>query len=119
MPDKKLFQAQAIISKIVTLHDKTLRLQVDCLEMNSQDEAVLFSARHASGWFVFAEQEIKPEDITGLPDITIEKHEKHPSARLKAVLYLLWQQTDKKQDFEVFYRAKMDKIIEAMKAKLN
>ena len=119
MPDKKIFTAQAFISKISTMDDKTLRVSMDCQEMSGADEAVLFSVRKKAGWFLFSEQEIKQEDVANLPDIQIEKSEKHPSQRLRACIWRLWELTDRKQDFEVFYRLKMDKIIEWIKTKLN
>jgi hypothetical protein len=121
MTDKKIFKAQAMISKITTMHDRTLRLQIECLELPADQEAVIFSARHASGWVLFAETELQVEDVVDLPDVQIDKNDKTPSQRLRAVLYRLWEQSSKATypEFEIFYRAKMDKLIEGYKIKLN
>lgn len=121
MTNKKIFTAEAYISKVTTMHDKTLRLVVDTQELNAQEKSILFDAAEKPGWFLFSEQEIQESDIKDLPDIQIEKNEKHPSQRLRAVLYRLWEQSDKQKypEFEVFYRAKMDRLIEGYKEKLN
>ena len=115
----KLLQAQGVISKVTTMHDTTLRVTVDTQELSAEDKALLMGFHNKPGWFLFKEAELKEEDVKDLPDIQIEPNEKHPSIRLRAVLYRLWERTDKKQDFEVFYRAKMERIIDWVKTKLN
>lgn len=121
MAEKKIFKAQAIVSKITTMHDRTLRLQIDCLELPADQEALIFSARHASGWVLFAESELQVEDVADLPEIQVNKNEKTPSQRLRAVLYRLWEQSNRitYPEFEIFYRAKIDRLIEGYKLKLN
>ena len=48
-----------------------------------------------------------------------EDKTKTPSKRLRATLYVLWQQTGEQGDFEVFYREKMEKLIDFVKNKLD
>lgn len=44
--------------------------------------------------------------------------EKTASQRLRAVLYIFWEQNKPTEDFEVFYQQKMDEIITHFKTKL-
>jgi len=116
---KKIFQSPAFISRISTMEDKTIRLHIDCQEMNPESEATLFSIRHLPGWFLFAEQKLETEDIANLPDIHLEKNEKSKGQRLRAALYVLWQGTDRKKTSEEFYNEKMEDFITFIKKKLD
>jgi hypothetical protein len=45
---------------------------------------------------------------------------KSPSQRLKAVLFVLWKQLgERENDFDVFYRLEMEKLIDNIKEKLE
>lgn len=42
-----------------------------------------------------------------------------PSSRLRAVLFVWWEQLGRQDDFELFYRSKMETLIEGVKNKLE
>ena|SRR5690606_19939706 len=105
------------ISKITTMADRSLRLQVDTQELSSEEMAQIFPLYGKYGYFGFAEH-IDNVDIKDLPPVVVDKDEKSPSQRLRGVLYVLWEQTGKKGTFEVFYRIKMEEIINHFKDKL-
>lgn len=109
----------ATITKITTMRDKTVRVQVDCQEIPAEYMAELFGLNDQLGWFFFHEKPIKEIDTENLPDIKLESWEKPPSQRMRAVLFRLWEQTDKKKTFEEFYREKMEQLIEMLKEKIN
>ncbi len=109
----------ATISKVTTMRDKTIRLQVDCQEIPAENMAELFALNDALGWFFFHERPLTQIDTKNLPEIKIESWEKSPGQRLKASLYRLWEQHKTDEDFETYYRRQMEKIIEAVKEKLN
>lgn len=45
---------------------------------------------------------------------------KSPSSRLRSVLFVLWEQEGRpQQDFEIYYRMRMEKIIDWVKGKLE
>ena len=44
---------------------------------------------------------------------------KSAASRLRAVIFLLWEQEGKQGDFEVYYRMKMEKLIDFIKGKLE
>ena len=115
----KLFQAEAQISKIVTMSDRTIRLSVDCQELSPEHEALIFALRRESGWFLFSPQEIQHSDIKDLPPITVTKNEKSPSSRLRNVLFRLWEQSKQTEVFDVYYKNKMEKFIDHIKGKLD
>ena len=122
---KKIFTAPGVISKIVTMADRTIRVQVDCQEMNPDEEVVILQARNKLGWFLFGESEIIEEDIK-LPDYRpVEKRDKTPSQRLRAVLWRLWEQKGKKDiygqpcDSDTYYRQIMESLIGKYKEMLD
>jgi len=116
---KEILKVPAIISKVMTMADKGLRLQVDTQELDHSDEARVMSLRGKIGMFVFAEQEVLAEDIKNLPKIELEEGEKAPSGRLRAVLYVYWEKHKVQENFDIFYRKKMEQFIDAIKEKIN
>lgn len=44
---------------------------------------------------------------------------KSPSQRLRAVIFRLWEQSNKDVDQDEYYEIVMEKIIDQMKSKLN
>jgi hypothetical protein len=86
-------------------------------ELSGDEFSQLKDHHNAYGWLVFKENEIKPEDI---PTEDVEDKNKTPSKRLRATLYVLAQQQGvPKEKFEEFYREKMEKLIDHVKAKLD
>ena len=59
------------------------------------------------------------EEIAELKEVKTELDEKTPGQRMKAVLFLLWKQQNEAIDFDVFYKQKMNGLIEHLKLKLN
>lgn len=62
------------------------------------------------------------EPIDGSEDIievTTAIDEKSPSQRLRGVLWRLHQQNNEGMEWEMFYRVKMERLIDALKAKLD
>ena len=109
---------EATISKVTTMHDKTLRLQIDTQEIGSEQKTQLFSLHDTFGYFFFSEKSFKEPEITELPDVEANPKGKTPSQRLRNTLFVLWTQQGSKGDFEVFYRRQMDILIEHLKNKL-
>lgn len=54
-----------------------------------------------------------------LKDVKQEFQTKTPSMRLRAVLFVAWQQANKPGEFETFYQSKMNSYIEDVKRNLN
>lgn len=115
---KKLFQIPCHVKGLKTCVDGGNQIIILTQELPPEDMTLLFSLKNKPGWMLFKETEIKPEDLANIPDITLEfKNEKSPSQRLRNVIFRIWEQTDRKQPFEVFYRVKLETIIEWLKEK--
>ena len=84
-------------------------------ELTGEDYVALASHKGKFGWLIFSENEVQAGDI---PEADADET-KTPSQRLRAVLFVLWTQEGKKGNFEDFYRARMEKLIEILKAKLD
>lgn len=60
------------------------------------------------------------EDSLDIPEIkTDDVNRKTQSQRLRNVLYVYWDQKKIKEDFNVFYKREMDKVIDHYKGKLD
>jgi len=114
-----MFQVQATVTKVSTFADHSLRLQVDTdRELSAEENALVFALYNKSGWFLFKESELKPEDVE-VPEYVKEfKEDKTPSQRLRAVIYLNWKQNQIGTSDD-FYTRKMEEIIEHFKSKLG
>lgn len=64
---------------------------------------------------------IQPHE--GVPDATITvttgREGKAPSARMRAVLFILWKQDGQQGTFDAFYEQRMNLLIEKLKEKIN
>lgn len=105
-----MLKIPAIISKIQTLADNTLRIQVDANELEPEQELELFKMRKYPGVFLFHPQDIKKEDLVNLPEPRVEKGEKSPSQVLRSRLFVFHKEMGIKEDFDAWYRREMDRI---------
>ena len=112
--------APASVSKITTMADRTMRLQMDISrELPPEEMAALFEMRNTEGFFAYKQGKFADEELLALPDYTPEfKNDKSPSQRLRGVLYVVWQDGGSIGSFENFYLEQMDKIITHYKSKL-
>ncbi len=120
------FQTPATIKAngISTKADGTIDVVFNTQEMGAAETAALFSMRAKFGQLAFISQEIALTDTQldelDIPESSPEfKGDKSPSQRLRAVLYVLWEQDGKRGEFETFYRVRMERIIETIKDKLT
>ena len=120
MEDLKLSQ---VVSYLVGLKTKASGSWVLTFETQENISPALieyFAARRQNpGHLLFLSRPGEPEDVVDLPELTTDPGQKTPSQRLRACLFVLWEQQGKKGDFESFYRSKMERVIEWVKEKLN
>lgn len=109
----------ATISKLTTMSDNTLRIQLDCQEMEPEAMAELFSHSGTMGYFFYHPNFFSQVETKELPPLRLEKGEKTPSERLRAVLYVFWEQKKIPGSFEDFYRHRMGLWIDQVKDKLT
>lgn len=110
------FQVPAILTRVSATADRGLSLGFRTNELSADEKTKILDAHQRFGWLLFKQNEFTSTDI---PDEDApEDGDKKPSARLRAVLYVLSQQQGA-TDFDQFYRQRMEAIIEAVKKKLE
>ena len=116
---KNLIAIPSQIEKITTRVDRTLKIEIGTSELPSDVEAQILDMRQKQGFTVFSMDEIESEDI---PDVSLDieaGENKGPSQRLRNALWQVWDKnTSKSQPFDVYYRAKMEQIINTVKEKI-
>lgn len=112
-------QLPAIFSGVASRKDSSYSLKFETRELSGESARILLGQLQQEGFLLFS-----PNDDFTEADVPTEKADaslgtKTPSARQRAVIYLLWEQANKPNDFETFYRSKMETIIDLLKEKLN
>lgn len=113
-----MVQIPTIFTKLTTKKDKSIKLEFETREFSGQEVAILLDYRDREGWLVFSPNPIQgyspdEEADSGMSD------GKSPSQRLRAVLYIRWNQTKPTDTFEEYYRVQLERIIERIKATLE
>ena len=120
MSDKILFQSGAIIpDNGVKSMARGWRIFIDTQELTEVQAMNLMKLKGKYGIVLFAPEKsnVTVEDID-LPDFSPEfKTDKSPGQRMRAVIYRIWERTDRKINFEIFYKTKMDSLCEWLKSK--
>lgn len=113
-----MFQVPSIITKIQTLKDRCFKLSIECQELPKNEMAEVFNLADKTGWLVFAENELSKSNIPeeNAPEF---KNDKSPSRRLRDTLFVYWSEcTDKKVDFDTYWKLWVNKKVEEIKNKL-
>ena len=112
----KTFQAPAILTGLSTLSDGGLAIRFHTNELSLDDKATALGFQGKFGWLCFRENEFSDADI---PDTDAPDEDRSPSQRLRAALFVLYQQRGEKRDFESFYRENMERAISRVKNLLD
>jgi hypothetical protein len=98
---------------------RSVRITVDTQEnITSDQSAELFSLYEKVGWLFFLNAPDTKIDTKEPSDFKLEPGELSPSGRLRAVLYVYWEQRARDDDFELFYRRWLERTIDQVKLKL-
>lgn len=104
------------------MSNRAIRLVFDSQE-NQTDEVLgkVASMTDKFGWLCFlpGKENITPEQVADLPALIEEDAGRSPAQRMRGVLYRLWEQKGKEGDFETYYRAKVEAIVNQLKEKLT
>lgn len=113
----KAVQFPSQLTKLETRVDGSIKVIIETQELSGSDMADLFAYRGQLGYTTFTPN---PEAVVDVPDVKVEDNGKSPSQRLKAVLYVMWEQSGKKVDtFTMYYEMQMERIINQIKDKLE
>ena len=118
---EQIFQIPATIENVRTMSKGVLRIQVDTQEnLSPEEKSRCMDMHEKTGWFVFAERQIQPEDLIKLPELKPTDEIKTPSQRLRAIIFVMWEQNNEGfKDSESHYRFWMNKISDWLKEKLK
>ena len=113
----KSVQFPAQLQTLTTKVDGSIKVVLETQELNGQDMADLFAYRNLLGYVTFTPN---AETVIEVPKEVVGDMGKSPAQRLRSVLFLLWQQSDKKFDtFQQFYDVNMERIINQLKDRLD
>lgn len=112
----KAIQTHGIITGIRSKVDKSLGLTMATPELTAEEKAEFMHLQGCNLVCLF-----KPLDEPSVPVYKIDREieGKTPGQRLRAVLYVLWEQSGSKDDFDGFYKTNMGKIIDKIKEQLD
>jgi hypothetical protein len=112
---------QAQIESISSRKDKTVKLVIGTNELPNNKAGELFSMQNSIVNLYLSNNPIQDEMMKEIDKISIDTidKEKSPSKRLKAVFFILWNNTDKKTTFDEYYKQKMEQLIEHFKNKIK
>lgn len=96
--------------------DGSASLRFSTQELTGEDFAIFKNTQNQFGWLVFSENEV---DLKEVPKEDADEGNKTPSKRLRNTLFVYWKQQGENGDFESFYREKMEKFINRVKAELD
>lgn len=95
------------------------KIQVYTPDLAPDHVTEIATKNKTTGWFVLrANNSLSAEDIP-VDDAPIEHGEKTPSQRLRAVLYVRWQQNGAKGNPDDYYRREMERLINHVKDSLD
>ena len=119
---KKTVLFEGGINKVSTLSDGTLSINIHTQELPEETMMRVFSLRKTPGMVLISSDDISKAEQEEVEKFTTDFEvgkTKTASQRLRAVLYRVWEQTDQKYDFVLFYESQMERIINKYKSTLE
>ncbi len=112
----KAIRTEAQLTSFRSRADRSVGFSGVTPEMTSTEKCALFDLQN-----VLVELLIYPKDEKDAEVLEVrgDVDSKTPCQRLRGVLFVWWKQEGQKEIFELFYAAKMEKMIEWVKAKLD
>lgn len=110
------------VAKIETMADGGLKIVIHTPELAPDAFAKVYQVRNTEVKMLISDTitEEKLELLESVPLAPVAKPAKSASQRLRAVLFRLWEQsTTGQQDFEAYYDARMERLIDHYKSQLN
>lgn len=109
------------IESISTRKDKSLKITIGSQELTPNQSTDIFLLNQSFCYIGFKQEQFKKDEADLLDSLKSDfEYQKTPSQRLRAVLYLNYEQDNKGyKDFGTFYASEMERIIEHYKTKLE
>jgi hypothetical protein len=108
------------IESISSRKDKTIKLTIGTQELSPNQAAELFTLTQQFCYLALKPEYFTKEETESIDNLKTDLDtQKTPSQRLRAILYLNYQQDSKGyKDFSTYYQSEMEKICEHYKTKL-
>lgn len=113
---------QIQVESVSTRKDRTYKLVLGTQELTPKDAAELFTLNNSLAYCYISPKRIESDIMNEIDSASVNIVDtiKSPSKRLKSVFYLLWKQDNEGyEDSELYYRNKMEKLIDFYKEKLD
>ena len=111
--------SQAVITSLSSRNDGSLRLSVVTPELTTQQKVEVMELQNQILNAIFIPEEFQTEEMV----IDKDLDGKSPSNRLRNVLFVWWKKLSEasgtKDDFSLWYRNKMESIIDGVKLKIE
>lgn len=106
----------AVVDKITTLKDNSVKMTLDTQELTPARAGELFTLRNSLATVYISPAEITSREMAQVDAIEPEMPGKSPSQRMRNTLFILWKQDHEGyNEFDSYYKAKMEKFIEELK----
>jgi hypothetical protein len=109
------------VSSVKTLADRSLNMTLNTQELTPEQYAGLFQLHGTKGYALLSTvpidnfNELDGMDLEAMPN----GKAKTQSSRIRATLYVIWEQQGKGEEFESFYRKETEAIISKLKMRLD
>lgn len=112
----KAISLESQLGSAATCKDGSLSLRFSTPELQPTEKTAIFEIQGKNVKLLIQPMDGLPDELV---DVKQEFQTKTPSMRLRAVLYVAWEQAGKPGEFEDFYRHKMEGYITEVKRNLN
>jgi hypothetical protein len=112
----------AMLESYRSLKDKTLKIVFDCNELTPEQTMGVAGSLQQFGYLAFKSEPFKKTEKDMLDNLKSDYEDtgKSPAQRLRAVLFVGWEQKPEGyKTFADYYNAKMETIINHLKGKLD
>lgn len=111
----------SVIEGMTSRKDKTMKLTIGTQELSPDQAATIFGMNQQFCYVAIKKENFTAEETDMIESLKTElDSQKTPSQRLRGILYRNYEQhSEGYADFSTYYQAKMDKLCEHFKSKLD
>lgn len=115
--NKDTIQLEAFIHSVSTLVDGGLKLNIHTQELPAETMMSLMKIGRKMGYIAISPEAMRSIEM---PKAEVEfKGDKTPSQRLRNTLYVYWEKKELSEDFDSFYKRKIEEFIDVIKEKIE
>jgi len=111
----KAIKTDLIITSFRGLTDRSLSLTCHTPELSTKEKALFMELQGLNCEALFEPKDEPSEEYK----VEREVETKSPGQRLRAVLFVYWDQQGRPGEFDVFYKAEVEKVINSIKSRLE